>query len=71
MESVSGGGPATERLWQELGQGRLTPRIRDEIVRVIRDRQLTPGDRLPSERELAELLRVSRPSVREIGRAHV
>lgn len=65
MELVSGPEAVTKNLWQELGQGRLTPRIREEILRVIRDRELTPGDRLPSERELAELLRVSRPSVRE------
>ncbi len=57
------------RHWQQLGQGRLTPRIRDEILRVIDDMNLTPGDRLPSERELADVLRVSRPSVREAIKA--
>jgi len=44
-------------------------RIYEDIVRqiqgLIAERQLQPGDRLPSERELAELLSVSRASVRE------
>jgi GntR family transcriptional repressor for pyruvate dehydrogenase complex len=44
-------------------------RIYEDIVRqiqsLISERQLQPGDRLPSERELAELLSVSRASVRE------
>lgn len=46
-----------------------TKRIYEEIAEQIRslvtDGQLQPGDRLPSERELAERLQVSRASVRE------
>jgi GntR family transcriptional repressor for pyruvate dehydrogenase complex len=55
--------------WQPLGQGTLTERIRTEILRVLETRGLSPGDRLPSERELAASLRVSRPSVREAVRS--
>ncbi|MGH3348065.1 MAG: FadR/GntR family transcriptional regulator [Nocardioides sp.] len=55
--------------WQPLGQGTLTERIRSEILRVLTTRELAPGDRLPSERELAASLRVSRPSVREAVRS--
>jgi GntR family transcriptional repressor for pyruvate dehydrogenase complex len=51
--------------WRAVGQVGLTARIRGEIVRVLTERHLQPGDRLPSERELAALLEVSRPSVRE------
>lgn len=55
--------------WHVLGQGTLNSRIRREILRVIAASQLAPGDRLPSERELASTLQVSRPSVREAVRA--
>lgn len=55
--------------WQPLGQGTLNERIRGEILRVLKIRDLSPGDRLPSERELAASLRVSRPSVREAVRS--
>ena len=55
--------------WQPLGQGTLGDRIKSEIMRVIRDQRLGPGDRLPSERDLAASLRVSRPSVREAVRS--
>ncbi len=55
--------------WQPLGQGTLNERIRSEILRVLKTRELAPGDRLPSERELAASLRVSRPSVREAVRS--
>lgn len=55
--------------WQPLGHGTLNQRIRSEILRVLTTRELAPGDRLPSERELAATLRVSRPSVREAVRS--
>ncbi|WP_165423888.1 FadR/GntR family transcriptional regulator [Ktedonosporobacter rubrisoli] len=35
------------------------------LLRLIREKQLRPGDKLPPERELAAMLRVSRPSLRE------
>lgn len=52
--------------WQRVrNKGTLYSRIADEIERLIDVRSLHPGDRLPPERELAMLLGVSRPSVRE------
>ena len=63
MDRTRGLGPTQS--WQVIGPRRLTLRIREEILREIDERRLAPGDRLPSERELAELLQVSRPSVRE------
>ncbi|MDQ0255042.1 GntR family transcriptional repressor for pyruvate dehydrogenase complex [Evansella vedderi] len=43
--------------------------ILKEIDQIIVDDQLSPGDKLPSERELAERLKVGRSSVREALRA--
>lgn len=54
--------------WRSLGQVGLTAQIKGEVLRVMTERRLKPGDRLPAERELAALLGVSRPSVREATR---
>lgn len=52
--------------WDPIKQpGSLTDRIVDRIGRLIDDEQLGPGQRLPAEREMARLLGVSRPAVRE------
>lgn len=56
--------------WRPLREhGALSTRIAAEIERVIEERHLQPGDRLPAERDLAQLLGVSRPSVREAVRS--
>jgi GntR family transcriptional regulator, transcriptional repressor for pyruvate dehydrogenase complex len=47
----------------------LPERIANRIVSLISERQLRPGDKLPSERELASIMQVSRPSLREALRA--
>ena len=39
-------------------------RVVDHVRRLIEDRELGPGDRLPGERDLALELGLSRPSVR-------
>jgi GntR family transcriptional repressor for pyruvate dehydrogenase complex len=39
--------------------------IVQKLLELIRVRSLKPGDKLPSERELSELMKVSRPSLRE------
>jgi DNA-binding FadR family transcriptional regulator len=44
---------------------RLYRQIADQLSRYIETQQLPTGSKLPPERELAELLGVSRPSVRE------
>ena len=44
---------------------RLYRRIAAQIVQLIRRGEYRPGERLPPERDLARLLKVSRPSVRE------
>jgi GntR family transcriptional regulator, transcriptional repressor for pyruvate dehydrogenase complex len=47
----------------------LPERIANRIVSLISERQLRPGDKLPSERDLASMMQVSRPSLREALRA--
>jgi GntR family transcriptional regulator len=44
---------------------RLSQQARDAIRRLIAERQLRPGDQLPTEAQLAALLGVSRGSIRE------
>lgn len=56
-------------MWQPVSQeGSLAERIVTQVERLISDERLKPGDRLPSERDMAALLRVSRPSLREAVR---
>ena len=52
--------------WSALGAGQTTGgRLAGELARMIRDGTLVAGDRIPAERELAELVGMSRASVRE------
>jgi GntR family transcriptional repressor for pyruvate dehydrogenase complex len=56
--------------WQPVGgAGLLSERIVHQIESLVAADQLKPGDRLPAERELALLLGVSRPSLREAIRS--
>lgn len=48
-----------------LKQRRLSQGVVSELLAAIRAGQFAPGDKLPSERELAEAFHVSRVSVRE------
>ncbi len=43
----------------------VADQITERILSLIREQQLRPGDKLPPERELAAMLGVSRPTVRE------
>jgi len=47
----------------------VSAEIIDQIMSMIRDGTLKPGDKLPSERELGELLQVGRSSLREAFKA--
>ena len=47
----------------------LPDRIAERLVSLIAEQRLRPGDKLPSERDLAAMMQVSRPSLREALRA--
>ena len=52
--------------WSALAGGQTTGgRLAGDLVRMIREGSLVAGDRIPAERDLAELVGVSRASVRE------
>jgi GntR family transcriptional regulator, transcriptional repressor for pyruvate dehydrogenase complex len=52
--------------WAVLGGGQSTSgRLAVAVTRMIHDGNLLPGDRIPTERELAELVGMSRATVRE------
>ncbi len=50
---------------QAVEPQRLYRRIAEQIARLIKRGEYKPGARLPPERDLATMLKVSRPSVRE------
>lgn len=50
-------------------RSRISQQIVVQLCHMIRNGQLQPGDRLPSERDLSERLQVSRASLREALRA--
>ncbi|MGC8464010.1 MAG: FadR/GntR family transcriptional regulator [Acidimicrobiales bacterium] len=55
-----------DSLWSPIKEaGSLADRIVARIEELIVAEQLQPGDRLPAEREMARLLGVSRPALRE------
>jgi GntR family transcriptional repressor for pyruvate dehydrogenase complex len=61
--------PMNEKLDFVVRRDRLYEQVADQILELIIDDQISLGDRLPSERELAELLGVSRPVIREAIRS--
>jgi len=56
-------------MFEALEKDVLPKKIVTRILNMIRDRQLSPGDKLPPERELAAMMQVSRPSLRTALRA--
>jgi GntR family transcriptional regulator, transcriptional repressor for pyruvate dehydrogenase complex len=56
--------PSEPRKKQSLGQ-----QVVNRVLELVRTSNLRPGDRLPPERELIEIFRISRPSLREALRA--
>jgi DNA-binding FadR family transcriptional regulator len=59
----------TSGLFSQVTSGRVSRQIIDRLGDAIRSGELSPGDRLPPERELAERFGVSRVSVRDALRS--
>ncbi len=55
--------------YESLKRDVLSEKIAHSLLNLIKEKQLRPGDRLPPERELAAMMNVSRPSLREALRA--
>jgi GntR family transcriptional regulator, transcriptional repressor for pyruvate dehydrogenase complex len=60
-----GQNPPNSDIYTAIGRSTLPEQVALQVLTLIRQRQLRPGDRLPPERELAKILGVSRPVVRE------
>src|SRR4051812_16438981 len=69
VSSASGDGPSRPPSYSALPTASRTHQVREQLEAAIARGDYVPGDRLPSERELVELLGVSRVSVREAIRA--
>src|SRR6056297_548711 len=50
---------------ERIERRKLYQDVMDRLIRLIREGDFEPGDRLPSERELMERFAVGRPAVRE------
>jgi GntR family transcriptional repressor for pyruvate dehydrogenase complex len=63
--------PATdlETRFAVVSRSTLPEEIANRLLTQIREQQLRPGDKLPAERQLAQMMVVSRPVVREALRA--
>ena len=63
--TTSSSGAAGVEMFAPVSVDRVSQVIVDQIKLLIRDGRLTPGDRLPSERDLCQRFGVSRVTVRE------
>ncbi len=55
--------------FKEISKSSLAEKIILQMITMIKNRELQPGEKLPAERDLAQTLNVSRPSLREALRA--
>src|SRR5688572_13119158 len=56
---------APDSLFGTFKKSSISEDIVENLLTLIRERELHPGDKLPPERELAATMQVSRPSLRE------
>ena len=50
--------------FQQIEREKVSDRVAQELLRLIGEGRLAPGERLPGERQLAEMMHVSRVSIR-------
>jgi GntR family transcriptional repressor for pyruvate dehydrogenase complex len=62
-------GVPPEKQFSVVSRSTLPEEIANRLLRQIKEQQLRPGDKLPAERSLAQMMDVSRPVVREALRA--
>ncbi len=55
--------------FQSFEKDILSKKIVDSLLTLIKEKKLLPGNKLPPERELAEMMNVGRPALREALRA--
>ncbi len=60
---------ARESRFAVVARSTLPEEVANRVLTLIRERELRPGDKLPAERNLASMMEVSRPVVREALRA--
>jgi GntR family transcriptional regulator, transcriptional repressor for pyruvate dehydrogenase complex len=65
LDEGSYGGPSLERSFEPVATRRTFEGAVEQIAEKIKAGDLHAGDRLPSERELAAQMRISRPTLRE------
>ena len=61
--------PAPEPRFEVVSRSTLPEEIANRLLGQIREQHLRPGDKLPAERNLAQMMEVSRPVLREALRA--
>ncbi|MGB0036517.1 MAG: FadR/GntR family transcriptional regulator [Candidatus Acidiferrales bacterium] len=61
--------PLAKTEFEAVRKTKVYEKISEQIQRLIRDGLLKPGDKLPPERELAEMFQVSRSSLRDAIRS--
>lgn len=58
-----------DEIWTPVLRGSVSDLVSNQILSIIKSEKLKPGDRLPSERDLSQMLNVARPSLREALRS--
>ena len=55
---------ADDLRFQQIARESVSDRVAQELLKLIGSGRLAPGERLPGERQLAEMMNVSRVSIR-------